>query len=111
MKEKVSFYLTNAQGELDAMARFFGNIEEIERIFSIEFAGGIENGVPLFYSKVQEDVYLSKYDGEVVEYMILVGGNKVVDARVKTCRFDITYDPDYRHNGSDKFSRPKVIIR
>lgn len=102
-KEKVSCFLSNRPGEINELVKFFGCIEGIESAFSIEFAGGVESGVPKFLSEAQddgtEDEYLAKYDGAVTEYLVRLENGTVLDTRKFPCRLDFVYNENYRYDG------------
>lgn len=120
MKEKLSFVLTNNYTDHEDMVRVLGCIENVEHEFKIEFAAGVEydgeNKKLLFASDYlftdKEDEFLDKYDGMVVEqYFRDKNTQKVYDLNEAGCRLDIMYDSDYRYNGTEQFSNPKIVTK
>ena len=114
-KEKVSCFLSNSRGEIKELVKFFECIEGIEFAFNLEFAGGVEEGVPKFLSVAQangtEDDYLEKYDGEVIEYFVRLENGTVLDTRKKPCRLDFAYNENYRHEGAEMITNMKIVTR
>jgi hypothetical protein len=106
-KEKRSFLINQYNNEFDDMVSFIGCVEDVERLFGIEFACAVENGVPLFLS--QSDEIIDKYDGEVIDTIFKYNG-KVVDTSVNPCRFEFLYNADAHRDGSEEFTKPKIII-
>lgn len=120
MKEKLSFVLSNYNSDLDSLVNTIGCYEDVESVFGIEFAAGIEevNGQQkiIFASDYlftdQEDQFLDKYDGMVVEqYFRHKDTKKLYNLNETGCRLDIMYDSDYRYNGSEQFSQPKIVTK
>lgn len=121
MKEKLSFELNNTTySDYDQLVRTLGCIEDVEHKFGIEFASGVEyegeNRKILFASDYlftdKEDEFLNKYDGMVVEHYFRDKKTKqVYDLNEGGCRLDIMYDSDYRYNGTEEFSNPKIVTK
>lgn len=120
MKEKLSFVLTNTHSDLESLVKTVGCFEDVEKVFGIEFAAGIENteqGEKIIFGgdylfTAEEDAFLEKYDGMVVtEYFRDKDTKKIYNLHESGCRLDIMYDEDYRHNGNEEFSNPKIITK
>ena len=119
-KEKVSLFLTEDESTFLDLIKFFDSVENIEHIFDIEFACGIETvddkQKAIFLSDhlftETEDEILEKYDGNVISHLFRINSTKkIIDVTVTPCRFDILYDPDYVQNNSQEFSDPKIITK
>ena len=120
MKEELSFVLSKYNSDLDSLVRTIGCYENVESVFGIEFAAGIEeiNGVPtiMFASDYlftdQEDQFLDKYDGMVLEECFRdKDTKKLYNLNETGCRLDIIYDSDYHYTGGEQFSHPKIVTK
>lgn len=120
MKEKFSYILSNSYSDFDRLVNTLGCVEEVERVFNIEFAAGIEyegdNKKIIFASdylfKDKEDEYLEKYDGLVEPlYFRDKTTHKLYDLNLSGCRLDITYDDQARYSGDEDFCNPKIITK
>lgn len=120
MKEKLSFVLSNYNSDLESLVRTIGCYENVESVFGIEFAAGIEEvegqqkiifaSDYLFTDK--EDEFLDKYDGMVVsEYFRDKESKKIFNLNETGCRLDIMYDNEYRYTGSEEFFNPKIVTK
>lgn len=86
----------------------FGCIEEIERVFGIEFACAIEDDRALFLS--EDPALLARFDGCVVPHVFreIVSG-KLFDARQTVYRFDVAVDEAARFSGAPRFRNAKIV--
>lgn len=90
------------------MLTVFGCVEEIERVFGIEFACAIEAGQPLFLS--DDEALLARYDGCVERAVFRrVDTGKILDARTALYRFDVSIDEAERVPSASRFLRPKIV--
>lgn len=113
MKEKISF---DIKEDFHHMIRVFQGVEEIERIFGIEFAAGVYDGEIIFASDFldtfQEDAFLEKYDGCVVENIFRINTTrKIVNLNEILCYAEVIHDAFYMYSGSDQFSSPKFKLK
>lgn len=120
MKEKLSFVLGGDYSDLDRLVNTLGCFEEVERVFGIEFAAGVEEtpeGIKLLFGSdylftPEEDVFLDKYDGMVVsQYFRDKTTKKIYNLHESGCRLDIIYDDEHRYNGNEEFSNPKIVTK
>ena len=114
MKQNLSYFITRHGSEISELKNLIGSYEEIENVFGIEFACGIEDGVPIFLSDIadtNDDPRLKLYDGLVVEHIFRREDEVVYDAHAKGCRFVVTYDEEHRVSGNNAFSNAKILNR
>lgn len=109
--EKQSFFVSEVYDcteDWKRMLTVFGCVEEVERVFGIEFACAIEAGQPLFLS--DDEALLARYDGCVERAVFRrVDTGKILDARTALYRFDVSIDEAERVPSASRFLRPKIV--
>lgn len=119
-KTKKYFLLNNEQDIFNDLVRYIGSVEDVERIFGIEYAAGveIENDIEkiLFFSDYldteKEEEFLNKYDGKVENtYFRIKDSGEIINLNEKGCKLEITHDANYRYNGTEEFINPKIITK
>lgn len=119
-KTKEYFLLNNGQDDFNSLVSYIGSVEDIEEIFGIEYAAGVEveDDIEkvLFFSDYldtdKEEDFLNKYDGKVEHtYFRIKDTGEIINLNEKGCRFEITRDAYYRYNGTPEFTDPKIITK
>ncbi len=109
--EKRSFFISEAYDCDEGwrqMLTVFGCVEEIERVFGIEFACAIEDGRPVFLS--DDEALLARYDGCVEEMVFRrVDTGKILDARTALYRFDVNIDEAARGESGSRFLGANIV--
>jgi len=109
--EKQSFFVSEVYDcteDWKRMLTVFGCVEEVERVFGIEFACAIEAGQPLFLS--DDEALLARYDGCVEEMVFRrADTGKVLDARTALYRFDVCIDDSARGESASRFRGSNIV--
>lgn len=109
--ESLSFFISEAgdcPDDWKQMLTLFGSVEEIERVFGIEFACAIEEGQPVFLS--DDEALLLRYDGCVEKAFFRYSETKkTLDTRIGLFRFDIAVDESARGKTASQFHNAKIV--
>ena len=107
MKEKISIEFLHWEVLFSEIISNFGNIENFEDVFKIEFSAGVlPNGEVIFMSDDHDEETLTDYDGKVDYNFFKDVNDKIYDMRYDGCRFDVYYDED-----QNVFTNPKIVTR
>lgn len=108
MKNKSSFYLDNLDTGFKELQDFMSGVENIERVFNVEFAAGEKDGEFLFYSDFlnteKEDMFLNEFDGFVL-YSVFRYKNKVINTSITPVIFEVYYDDIERIYTKNKITK------
>lgn len=109
--KKRSFFVSEAHDcaeDWRQMLTVFGCVEEIERVFGIEFACAIEDGRPVFLS--DDESLLARHDGCVERAVFRrTDTQKILDARTALYRFDVCIDESARGESGSRFRAPSIL--